>query len=385
MSMGKMEIDNEIIEKMEQAFDEIQMPRTPFALKNFVVGSQLVEPQMYAQCVLEMQIAYDNLRSAKIHAELKQMEIDSLEKNFFKRLFRKNRLDAEQKKIEMEQLNRTRLGALREFEFLFNLWQKFDKQYSREELNAAQEEYYVKKITLQANRDLLATGRVSQGNQEALMQLGLAPNPELNAIKSVEQKYLETGKQRMLVAVPTIEKAVNGLPCIEGLEFPAGVERKIFNVFGRDVDDAYNVAVMEAIKDNADWIVTIEDDTFPPPDAIVKLLKLAKDNLGCAVGAWYPKREKSRQGVHIIIGDDGARTYLEDDGKVHEVYTLAMGCSIYPINMFVKIPQPWFVTTKHLTQDSFFSQLARENGYKLLVDTSIKCKHIDRETNEVFE
>lgn len=53
--------------------------------------------------------------------------------------------------------------------------------------------------------------------------------------------------------------------------------------------------------------------------------------------------------------------------------------------MFTKISYPWFKTTPNMTQDSFFSQLAREAGYKLLVDTNIKCKHIDRSTGKVYE
>ena len=44
---------------MHSAFDEIQMPRTPFMLQHFVVGSQDTEPQRYHQCVLELQIKYD--------------------------------------------------------------------------------------------------------------------------------------------------------------------------------------------------------------------------------------------------------------------------------------------------------------------------------------
>src|SRR5205085_10998931 len=38
-----------------------------------------------------------------------------------------------------------------------------------------------------------------------------------------------------------------------------------------------------------------------------------------------------------------------------------------------------------LTQDSFFSQKARDAGYRLLCDTSVRSKHIDRNTGEVFE
>jgi hypothetical protein len=38
-----------------------------------------------------------------------------------------------------------------------------------------------------------------------------------------------------------------------------------------------------------------------------------------------------------------------------------------------------------LTQDAFFSQLVREAGYQLLVDTSLRIAHVDRTTGERYE
>jgi hypothetical protein len=367
------------LEEMIKAFDEIQMPRTPYVLENMVVNSKFTEQQKYAQCVLEMSIAYDNLRTAKCNAELKQIEIDEINAKD-----RKGELEKEIKKIELEQLNRARLGAMREFEYLFKLWKSFGRTYTREELNEAQEKEYTIRLETQARQDMNATGRISVSNQEGLRHIGRFPYPELDISRSVEKRFLEDGKYRILLAVPTEFKAEKGLPCIEGLVFPNGAEIKIYNSWGRKVDDSYNHIVQTALEDKADFIVTVEDDTFPPKDAIVKLMKLFSKNENCAVGAWYPKKEKNRQGVHIEI-KKGKRGAMPDDGKIHEAYTMAMGCSIYPIEMFMTIPYPWFKTTTNLSQDSFFSQLARENGYKLLVDTSIKCKHIDRETGQVFE
>lgn len=376
---NKQKIDNKDIEDMLQAFDEIQMPRTPYVLDKMVVNSKFTEEQKYAQCVLEMSIAYDNLRTAKCNAELKQIEIDEIDTST-----RKGELEKEIKVIELEQLNRARLGAMREFEYLFNLWKTFDKKYTREDLNNAQEKEYTMRLETQARQDMNANGRISVGNQEGLRHIGRAPYPELDVSRSVEKRFLENGKYRILLAVPTEHKAEKGLPCIEGVEFPNGAQIKIYNSWGRRVDDSYNHIVETALEDKADFIVTVEDDTFPPKDAIVRLMKLLEENDNCAVGAWYPKKEENRQGVHIEL-IKGKRGAMPDDGKVHEAYTMAMGCSIYPIEMFMKIPYPWFKTTSNLSQDSFFSQLARENGYKLLVDTSIKCKHIDRVTGKVFE
>jgi hypothetical protein len=169
---------------------------------------------------------------------------------------------------------------------------------------------------------------------------------------------------------------------------PQWVEWRVFNNYSNKVADAYNFIVREALNDQADFLITVEDDTYPPPDAITRLIEMVRSENKkgkCAVGAWYPKREEPRQGVHIVLNGYNDRGPCPDDGKVHEVYTLAMGCSVYPTQMFREIEYPWFKTTGHLSQDSYFSQLARDAGWKLLVDTSLKCKHIDRTTGRVFE
>lgn len=365
--------------ELEKAFDEIQMPRPPFVLERMVVGSKMTNEQQYAQCVLELQVAYDNLRLAELKLQEKDLEIAELSPTDSK-----SEIQKKIKCIEQEQLKRAMLGAVREFEFLYSLWEKFPKKYNRAELNAAQEEEYTLRLKLQASQDLNAHGRVSVGNQEGLRQIGMAPYPTLDAAREVEKRFLESGKCRILFAVATQEKAVKGLPCANGVIYPNGAEVKLFNSWGRKIDDSYNHIVETALADKADYIFTLEDDTFPDKkDILVQLLDLARKNPKCAVGAWYPKREEGMQGVHIVL-EDGERQQLKADGKIHEVYTLAMGCSLYPVEMFMQIPFPWFKTTANLSQDSFFSQLAREAGWKLLVDTSLTCKHIDRETGKVF-
>jgi hypothetical protein len=377
--MKNKKIPKRDLTKLQQAFIEIQMPRTPFALENFVVNSKFTDQQRYAQCVLELSIAYDNLRTVNLALEKKHLEMDAIDTTS-----RIGQIDKEMKQIETEQTERAVIGAIREFDFLYDMWTKFPIKYTREQLDEAQQEEYTKMLETQAQHDLNATGRISVGNQEGLRQLGKITYPALDIARDVEKRFLEEGKSRILLAVATQEKAEQGLPCIEDLSIPTGSEIKIYNSWGRTIDDSYNHIVQTALEDKADYIITVEDDTFPPKDALVKLMELLRKNDKCAVGAWYPKREKNLQGVPIVI-KNGKRQQLKPDNKVHEVYTLPMGCSIFPIEIFMEIPYPWFATTANLSQDSFFSQLAREHGWKLLVDTSIRCKHIDRITGEVFE
>ena len=154
-------VSNKLIREMNIAFREIQQPRTPYTLKDLIVDTKFTDEQKYAQCVLEMNIAYNNLRTANCDYELKQIEIKEL-----KGKDRKTQLEKIKKEIELEQLELAMLGAEREFTFLFNLWQKRPKRYTRDELNNAQPEEYRMMLLTQAKHDMVALGRVSQSNCE---------------------------------------------------------------------------------------------------------------------------------------------------------------------------------------------------------------------------
>jgi hypothetical protein len=135
------EIDNRVnkvlekIKEMESAFLEIQQPRTPFVLEKFVVGQHDTLETQYQQCVLEMQVKYDNIRRAKLNKkkilfkiaeyESKNSELDQIEADILK--------------IDLEEQERAMLGAIREFETLYSIWQSFPNKYTREDIDKNQD------------------------------------------------------------------------------------------------------------------------------------------------------------------------------------------------------------------------------------------------------
>ena len=375
MDYDLSEIEEQVA-SLKDAFQEIQQPRTDYEIEHFVVRQHDTEPRQWAQCVLELQIKHQNIRRAMLNAKKIKIEIDDL----IEKGDPKSMIKAELKKIDLEDQDYAMLGAIREFRALYCIFKSFKKQYTREELNASEVEYWDKRLTRQANLDMLAQGRVGQGNADALRMIGKAPIPELDHTREIEKRYLETVKQRLLIAVPTEHKAEQGLPCLENLRIPETWERKIYNCFGRPVAEAYNDIIQTALKDGATHLLTVEDDTFPPSDAFMKLLAHDLD----AVGAWYPKKVDPREGAPIVLRN-GKREFLEDDGEVHEVLTLPMGCTLYKVEIFKQIQFPFCVTTNMITQDSYLSQQLREAGIKLHVDTSIRCEHRDRKTGRVYK
>ena len=392
-------------------FDAIQMARTPEVLRRFVVGAQAIDhpAQGWAQTVLELQIKYDDIRRARINAELIQLDIDELESDGTE----KSRLNARLKHIDLEAQDRAMLGAVREFQSLYTIYKSFDRRYTRAELDDSQVDYWQNRLTRQALQDQQSRHLgISAGNLEALREANIAAmmlppveqslrfptgfsvddvvktesrflNAPVETVQDVQTRYLETGKQRMLVvrltadAVQPEHVAVLERP----YRIPTTVEQRFHCIHGMSIDAGYTEAVFQAIRDGATHLMCIEDDTFPPLDAIERLLAHDTD----IVCGWYPKRQDGpRVGVPIVLKDGIRQSLDEPDGSMVEVYTAPTGCTLIKMDVFRTIPMPWFVTTGQLSQDSFFSQRARDAGYTLWCDTSIRCEHIDRVTGLVY-
>jgi hypothetical protein len=372
------------IEELEQSFLEIQQPRTSYVIEKFVVGQHDTIEMQFSQCVLEIQIKVANLKRAKLGKRKIEIQIKELEDKGTEI----DQIDADLKRIDLQEQDLAVLGALRELEALYKIYQSFPKKYTRKEIDDAQENYWKLRLDRQAQQDLQATGRIGVGNSEALRQINLTGTPKLDHIREVEKKYLEVGDVKVLIVVPTREKA-ESLPALEKLSIPSGVQIKYLNVFGRSTADAYNDAIQTALEDNADFLLTVEDDTFPPDDGFFKLLQRYREigDPKVVLGGYYVKKQENREGVHIQIvgGKRQALTLGNKDVGVYEVYTIAQGFTLFPMECFLQTEYPWTVTTAHLTQDSFLSQKLRDKGFKLLVDGDIKCRHLDVTSGKYYE
>ena len=372
------------IEELEQSFLEIQQPRTSYVIEKFVVGQHDTIEMQFSQCVLEIQIKVANLKRAKLGKRKIEIQIKELEDKGTEI----DQIDADLKRIDLQEQDFAVLGALRELETLYKIYQSFPKKYTREEIDNAQENYWKLRLDRQAQQDLQATGRIGVGNSEALRQINLTGTPKLDHIREVEKKYLEVGDVKVLIVVPTREKA-ESLPVLENLSIPSGVQIKYLNVFGRTTADAYNDAIQTALDDGADFLLTVEDDTFPPDDGFFKLLQRYREigDPKVVLGGYYVKKQENREGVHIQIvgGKRQALTLSNKDLRVYEVYTIAQGFTLFPMECFLQTEYPWTVTTAHLTQDSFLSQKLRDKGFKLLVDGDIRCRHLDVASGKYYE
>ena len=155
-------IENIIVEELRQDFDAIAMPRSAYVLENLVVKVHEHPSQQWLQCVLEMRSKYNNIRRHLVNRQKLQREIETLE----------DELDQELKRIDLDDLEWSLLGAEREFFALYAIYQTMPR-FTREEIEAGQREYWLKRLLKQSTQDILATGRIGQGNIEGLRQINL--------------------------------------------------------------------------------------------------------------------------------------------------------------------------------------------------------------------
>lgn len=168
-----------------------------------------------------------------------------------------------------------------------------------------------------------------------------------------------------------------------------------------EVGDAYNTAI-QTILDNpvlSKWkyVMTLEDDNLPPPDAWPKLLQsLVKYGLDGVSGLYWSKGE---DGFPLIIGnprrfaETGMLDFSIQDpqeisklGNVVEVNSIPMGCSIFRLDLFRELEKPWFRTAAFFdqktqtpwfrTQDVWMCEQARHKGKRFAVDMRVKVGHL---------
>jgi hypothetical protein len=160
---------------------------------------------------------------------------------------------------------------------------------------------------------------------------------------------------------------------------------------GMEVGQAFSSAI-ESILANPDlsqykYILTLEHDNLPPPDALVKILARMEDNpqYACIGGLYFTQ---GPGGCAQIWGDPrdpvlNFRPQLPDpSGGLVECCGTGMGFNVFRLDMFKdpKLRRPWFKTNTENgvgTQDLYFWSDARKHGYRCAIDCSIKVGHYD--------
>jgi hypothetical protein len=152
------------------------------------------------------------------------------------------------------------------------------------------------------------------------------------------------------------------------------------------------------------YILTLEDDNLPPPDAHIRLLETIEwGNYDAVSGLYFTKGEHN---MPMAYGDPAeyARTGVLDfrprdvrealaGGQIMGVNGIAMGCALWRMQLFKDFPGPWYVTVSDVvpgkgvqgfTQDLWACQRWVQAGKRFAVDMRVRVGHMDVNTGTVF-
>jgi len=167
---------------------------------------------------------------------------------------------------------------------------------------------------------------------------------------------------------------------------------------GMEVGNAFNSAV-EMILGNPElskfkFLFTIEDDNIIPPDGLLRLYESIREY--DVVGSLY--WTKGEMGQPMIYGDPDQQPLnfvpqKVKPGTVQRCNGTGMGATLFKMDLFRKIPKPWFQTiqdwspnsgARGYTQDLAFYEKVCRMGGKIAVDTRVKTGHLDIESGQLW-
>ena len=126
------------------AMAEIQQARSNFQLEKFVVNQHDTDEMRYVQTVIELQQLYYTIKTVSLEMKKTEIEINRLRETEDEI----DELDAQIKELGLEQTRLVGIGAFRELDQLLNIYNSFEHKYTREEIEAAQPEYWNKRLSI---------------------------------------------------------------------------------------------------------------------------------------------------------------------------------------------------------------------------------------------
>ena len=163
--------------------------------------------------------------------------------------------------------------------------------------------------------------------------------------------------------------------------------------------------VESALKVNPEYLFWIDDDTIPPPSALLELFFVLAQNPKAAIcgGIYCTKTEPPQP---IVFMDYGAGPHwLWTFGDIFKCKGLGTGCMLVRAEVMSKIEKPWFkdtaeskpgdtetinghvvnIASRTGTDDIYFCKKVDDAGYDIIAHGGILPAHMDYATDLVYK
>jgi hypothetical protein len=178
------------------AMAEIQQSRSNYQLEKFVVNQHETPEMQYLQTLIELQRLYYTIRTVSLDMQKAEIEIsrkratgDEIDE-----------IEAQMKELNLEQTRVVGIGAFRELEKLLSIYDSFEHKYTREEIEAAQPEYWNKRLHRQATLEAIGGNQAQAGHLDSLRQIGaleISPEGGIRPVAEEMKRLLKKEKKEL--------------------------------------------------------------------------------------------------------------------------------------------------------------------------------------------
>jgi hypothetical protein len=158
-----------MFDEIQKAIAEVQQPRSRFQLERFVLGQHSTNEMRYYQTVIELQDAIYKYKLAVISVKKAELKIAKLRATGDEL----DELKAQEAELGLAQTRFAMVGAEREMKHLLEIFDSFTHKYTRDEIEAAQPDYWQARLTNNAKAMLMGGSGVNAAHIEAMEQAGI--------------------------------------------------------------------------------------------------------------------------------------------------------------------------------------------------------------------
>lgn len=186
----------------------------------------------------------------------------------------------------------------------------------------------------------------------------------------------------ILIAIPTNRYVeTDTFKSLYDLEVPEGYKTELQFFYGYQIDQIRNLIGEWSKK--YDYLLSVDSDIVLPPDSLKKMLSADKD----IISGLYIQRIPNTHTLEVYMDTpNGGVTnipyeYIDGCGVV-EIAACGMGCALIKGDVFRKLEYPHFFYKSALdhrettSEDVYFCLKARQAGFTVWADESIRCEHI---------
>lgn len=151
---------------------------------------------------------------------------------------------------------------------------------------------------------------------------------------------------------------------------------------GYNTAENRNYITAQAMRANCTHLLLLDDDMIYEPDGLVKLVKSGKEIIGGAGKVRNLEQEDKNMVVEYLDGQEKTDKEFSETQDIFKVNAIGGCLLLIDLSIIPKLKTPLFWYKVHdigmveMSNDWWFCERAREAGYDIWCDPTIKLGHI---------